>query len=113
VRIHLNGKKLGVVAHICHPNDSKKCKTGGSQSRLTWLEAEPHVQSNQIKRAGSVIEMIQCLLSKCKALSSNSSPTKEKNLKAIKNIHIIQILQNFLLITKYTVSALYKVLLSW
>jgi hypothetical protein len=25
-RLHLNGKKLGVVAHTCHPSDGRKLK---------------------------------------------------------------------------------------
>jgi hypothetical protein len=33
MRPHLNGKKLGVVAHICHPRASGKLKKGGLRSR--------------------------------------------------------------------------------
>jgi hypothetical protein len=31
---HLIGKKLGVVAHACHPSYLKKHKTGRSKTRL-------------------------------------------------------------------------------
>jgi hypothetical protein len=30
VRPHLNGKKLGTVAHTCHPNEGRKHKIGKS-----------------------------------------------------------------------------------
>jgi hypothetical protein len=33
VRPHLNRKKLGVVAHICHPSDGERCEIGGFPSR--------------------------------------------------------------------------------
>jgi hypothetical protein len=32
LRPHLNGKKLGMVAHACHPSDIRKPKIGGLQS---------------------------------------------------------------------------------
>jgi hypothetical protein len=36
VTSHLNGKKLGVMAHACHPSYGRKCKIGGSQSMPDW-----------------------------------------------------------------------------
>jgi hypothetical protein len=39
----------------------------------------PHLQNNQSKKwTTDVAQAVQCLLWKCKALSSNPSPTKKK-----------------------------------
>jgi hypothetical protein len=35
-RPHLDRKKLGMVVHPCHPSNSGKYKTGGSQCRPVW-----------------------------------------------------------------------------
>jgi hypothetical protein len=48
---HPNGRKLGMVEHICHPTDSRKLKKiGGSQSRLTWAKGKSYFQNNQSKK---------------------------------------------------------------
>jgi hypothetical protein len=39
VRPHLDGKKLGMVAHVCHPSYSRKCKIGGLLSRMEWARS--------------------------------------------------------------------------
>jgi hypothetical protein len=38
VRSHFNGKKLGMVACACHPNDGRLCKIVGLWSRLAWAK---------------------------------------------------------------------------
>jgi hypothetical protein len=37
---YLNGKKLGVVPHICHPSHGRRHKIGGLWSRLNWAKSE-------------------------------------------------------------------------
>jgi hypothetical protein len=37
---NLNRKKLGVMAHACHPSDSRKHKRGGSKSRPALAKSE-------------------------------------------------------------------------
>jgi hypothetical protein len=39
-RPHLNRKKLGMVAHTCHPNYSVKNEIGGSRSRWALAKNE-------------------------------------------------------------------------
>jgi hypothetical protein len=71
---HLNRKKkLDVVAHACHPSYNRKYKTGGSQSKLALTK-----NKTRAKRAGGIVQVIEDLLSKCKALSSNHNTAKRK-----------------------------------
>jgi hypothetical protein len=49
-RSHLNGKKLGTVACICHSNYRGKLKIGGSQSSQPGQKAKPYLQNNQSKK---------------------------------------------------------------
>jgi hypothetical protein len=45
-KVHLNGKKLGMVAYTCHPSCIMKPEIGGSQYRLAWAKARPCLQNN-------------------------------------------------------------------
>jgi hypothetical protein len=72
-RPHLNRKKLGLVTHT---SNSRRCKTEGWQSRPAWAKSKT-LSPEKSKRAGGVVER---LLSKHKALSSNPSTTKKKHL---------------------------------
>jgi hypothetical protein len=40
LRLHVNGKKLGIMASACHPCYSRKHKIEGSQSRPGWAKSE-------------------------------------------------------------------------
>jgi hypothetical protein len=40
VRLHLSGKKLGVVVHACHFSNSRKLKIEGSLSTPAWRKRE-------------------------------------------------------------------------
>jgi hypothetical protein len=44
------------------------------------INERPYLKSNQSKKAGSVAQVVELLLSKCKALSSN--PTVIKTIKS-------------------------------
>jgi hypothetical protein len=37
---HINGKKLDLVAQVCHPSNSVKFKIGGSLSRSIWTKSK-------------------------------------------------------------------------
>jgi hypothetical protein len=50
----LNGKKLGTVAHTCHPSEFEKHKIGDSWSRLAWAKTRSYVQNNQSKKVQAV-----------------------------------------------------------
>jgi hypothetical protein len=50
VKLHLNGNKLGIVAHTHHPSDGRKWKIGESHSRLAWVKARSYLQNNQSKK---------------------------------------------------------------
>jgi ethanolamine utilization protein EutQ (cupin superfamily) len=71
-RSHLNGKNLGVVVCTCHPT------YGGRIVAQAGL-GKKQDSTSQITRA----QMGECLHSKCKDLSSNSSTTKKKERKKI------------------------------
>jgi hypothetical protein len=49
-RLHLNGKRLDVVAGACHPSYSKKLNIGGSWSRPAWAKVRPYLQNNQCEK---------------------------------------------------------------
>jgi hypothetical protein len=40
MRPHLNGKKMGMVVHACHPSYRRKLKIRGLQSRLVWAKSK-------------------------------------------------------------------------
>jgi hypothetical protein len=40
LRLHLSGKKLEMVVHICHLSDSEKLKIERSQYRPIWAKEE-------------------------------------------------------------------------
>jgi hypothetical protein len=62
-----------MVAWACHPSYGGKLNIGGSQSKTTWTKKrEPISKITKAKRAGNVTQVVECLLSKLKALSSNS-----------------------------------------
>jgi hypothetical protein len=78
VRLHLNGKKLGVVAHTCHHHG--KVKVVGSWSRLAKSK-NPISKINRTKRSGDLAQVVGYLTSKCETLSSNPSTPKHKKLE--------------------------------
>jgi hypothetical protein len=50
LRLYLNGKKLGMVVHACHPSYGRKLKIGGSESRPAWAKSESLSPNNQNKK---------------------------------------------------------------
>jgi hypothetical protein len=48
--ISMKERKLDMVACTCHPNDSKKHKTGGIWSRPDLQKVRPYHQNNQSKK---------------------------------------------------------------
>jgi hypothetical protein len=73
-------KKLGMVAHACHPSYL------GSKNRRLEIQASLGIKvgsysnnnNNKKKRAWDMAQVIECLLSKCKTLSSNLHIKKKK-----------------------------------
>jgi hypothetical protein len=65
------GKKLGMMAYICHYRG--KHKIGRSQSRLAWAKKikknpRPYLQNNQNKkRTGGMAQVAEHQTSKCEA----------------------------------------------
>jgi hypothetical protein len=47
--LQLNGKKLGMVAHTCHPSYSRKCKVGCGPGQ-PGQKVRPYLQNNQSKK---------------------------------------------------------------
>jgi hypothetical protein len=71
-RPHLDGKKLGVVAHACHPSAGRKHKIGGPWSRPVRTKSEtPISKLTRAKRAGGMVQGVEHLTNKDKALNSN------------------------------------------
>jgi hypothetical protein len=60
-------KKLGIVAHACHPSYPAWAKKRDPSSKIT-----------RAKRAGNVVQVVERLPSKHKAMSSNPSTTKKR-----------------------------------
>jgi hypothetical protein len=59
-----------------------KIMVGGQLGQI-FLQ-DPHLQNNQ-KWTGGVAQVVECLLSKCKDLSSNLIPPKKKKKKRSKS----------------------------
>jgi hypothetical protein len=69
---------LGVIAHTCHSSSGGKLKIGESWSRPVWEKSKTlSPKQTTAKRAGGVVQAVEYLLLKCKALSSNRSTTKK------------------------------------
>jgi hypothetical protein len=75
--ISTHKKKAGVGHVPVIPVMRKKHDIGELQSRSAWA-ARPYLQNKQRKRAGDMVQAVECLPSKRKALSSNhSTPIKK------------------------------------
>jgi hypothetical protein len=62
VRLHLNGKKLGMVVYTCHLRG--KLKIGKFQSSLVWAKKQDSISKITItKRAGGMTQVVECLAS--------------------------------------------------
>jgi hypothetical protein len=64
-----------------------------------WFEArpanvfqDPHLQKARAKWTGGEVQVVECLLCKCKALSSNPTLTKKKNqgLSYLGSIYVLK-----------------------
>jgi hypothetical protein len=77
-------EKSWVWWYVCQPNNRRKPKTGELQSRQAWAKSEALSQNSpqpKAKRAGRVTQVVEHLLSKCKAQSENPSAAKRGKKK--------------------------------
>jgi hypothetical protein len=51
-RPYLNGKKLYMVVHACHPSDSRKLQTGGLQYSLAWAKKQDPISKITTAKKG-------------------------------------------------------------
>jgi hypothetical protein len=56
-----------------------KCKIGGFSPDWLGQKARPYLHNDKAKRAGGVVQVIECLPSICEALSSNPKINKLTN----------------------------------
>jgi hypothetical protein len=61
----------------CCPRNKEKLKIGGI---MVCAKSEPLSLKTRAKRAGGFTQEVECLPSKCKALSSNPSTAKRKRV---------------------------------
>jgi hypothetical protein len=57
-----------MVAHACHPKYAGNIKNHGP-----GINGRPYLKNNKAKRTGVMAQVVECLPSKCEALSSNAS----------------------------------------
>jgi hypothetical protein len=58
VRSYLNGKKLDMVAHFCHPSNSGKCNTGLQSSPIRAKRQDP---VSKITRGKGMVKEVEWL----------------------------------------------------
>jgi hypothetical protein len=68
------------VVHACHPNYGKKHKEEDHIPDLSGDKVTLYLKNNQSKNSWNMVQLLECLPTKHKALSSNSSTTKKKTL---------------------------------
>jgi hypothetical protein len=72
-------KKLGVVAHDCHPRYVRKPTIRGSWSKQPWAKKQdPISKITSAKRTRVVVQAVECLPNKYKAPNSSTSTRGNK-----------------------------------
>jgi hypothetical protein len=74
VKPNLYRKKLDKLAQTCHSSDNVKVEDFHLGQPM-W-KVRPHLQNNHSKRAGGKAQGVECLPSKCGALTASPVPYK-------------------------------------
>jgi hypothetical protein len=90
-RLHLNGKKLGVMAYTCHSSKDRKCKIGGLWSRLAWAKDKTTLFPNkpeQKELEAWLKHGTPCLASIKTWIQTPVSPEKERKRRERERSHL-------------------------
>jgi hypothetical protein len=69
----ISSYKLHRVTSTCHPSYMESVNRRIVVQASLGIKVRPYSKNNKAKKAGSVAKVVECLPSKLKALSSNSS----------------------------------------
>jgi hypothetical protein len=70
-----------MLMHAWHSGNGEMLQVGRSWSKLAWAKKQNNHKITTAKSTGGMVQVVECLPTKHKALSSNLETTREKKKK--------------------------------